>query len=76
VSSQYTKVETPDSESGFGVCGHVDRAEAIRQARAHFQGQLDEARAFLDFTADELYVYQCTGLYLKKNIRELPPSTT
>jgi hypothetical protein len=70
-SHQYTKVETPDSEAGYCCNGYTTRAEAIAQARQHYEHKLAEAQAFLAIHEADLHVYQCTGLYRENNIRVL-----
>lgn len=74
MSQKYTKVVTPYGQYAFP--DHIERAEALSKIRDSYRNQIAEAQKFLAQSDDEIRIYQCTGLYREKNVRELPPSTT
>lgn len=58
---------------GYACRGRKSRAEAVQEARAHYQRQLEEAQRFLAATDHNISVTVVRGLYRETLLEYLPP---
>ena len=71
MSYLYTVVSSPDHD-GYMSVGRVSRAEAIAEARAHFEWQRDEAARWLATDEATLHVQVQRGVYRVRVVEVLP----
>jgi hypothetical protein len=71
MSDLYTKVAVPKCGPGYACNGRKTRAEAIAEARRHFERQLVEAEEFLNTDPASLLVKVTRGMHRETHVEVL-----